>query len=259
MNFRHRNNRSVAGPFLVTFFLIVIFSLPWTNDILFKVGSPLWSLKNSVTSFFINNISVLNSKTSLSAENNLLKEQIKSDQINQVLFNLLKTENEELKDILNRKSNSQNILLSAILVKPFLSPYDTFVIDVGEADGVVVLDKVVVDGNIFIGYISEVYDNASKVILYSSPGEKVKVLIGNNNIEKEAIGLGNGNFKVEMPREDDIKEGDSIVIPSIVANIFGIVERIEFKESDSFRNILFKYPININELKWVEVVLSNKK
>lgn len=244
---------------MVAIFLIAIFSLSWTQNLLFKVGSPLWSIKNNITSFFLDNINVLNSKTNLITENNLLKEQIKSDEINQVLFDLLRAENEELKNILNRKKISQNILLSAILVKPFLSPYDTFIIDVGAMDGVEVNDKIIVEGDIFIGYVSEVYDKTSKIILYSSPGEKVKVLIGSNNIEKEATGLGNGNFKVEMPREDDIKEGDSIVIPSIVANIFGIVEKIEFKESDSFQNILFKYPININELKWVEVVLSNKK
>jgi rod shape-determining protein MreC len=223
------------------------------------MGTPLWTIKNNISSFFENNINLLNSKIYLITENSLLKEKIKSEEMNQVLFNLLKKENDDLKSIVNRNKISQNILLGAILVKPFLSPYDTLIIDVGTLDGVIVGDKVIAEGDIFIGYISEVYENTSKVVLYSSPGQKVKVLIGNNNIEKEATGLGSGNFKVEMPREEDVKEGDSIVIPSIVANIFGIVEKIDYKESDSFQSILFKYQININELKWVEVLLSNKK
>jgi len=84
-------------------------------------------------------------------------------------------------------------------------------------------------------------------------------LIGNNNIEKEAVGLGGENFKVEIPREIDVKEGDSIVIPSISTNVFGVVEKIEFKESDSFQNVLFKNSVNVSELKWVEVLLSNRK
>ena len=92
--------------------------------------------------------------------------------------------------------------------------------------------------------------------MYSSYGEKTLVLIGQNNVEKEAIGIGSGNFKVEMPREADVKEGDTIVIPSISPNIFGVVEKVQFKATDSFQNVLFKSPINILELKWVEVVLN---
>jgi cell shape-determining protein MreC len=171
----------------------------------------------------------------------------------------LKNENDDLKNILNRNKTDQKLLLATVLIKPFFSPYDTLIIDVGSSSGVVINDKVLVDNNTFIGYVSEVYDDTSKVVLYSSPGEKVNVLIGNNNVEKEAIGLGGGDFKIEIPRGIDVKEGDSIVIPSISTNVFGVVEKIEFKESDSFQTILFKNPVNISELKWVQVLLPNKK
>ncbi|MBU1122646.1 MAG: hypothetical protein KKF54_08165, partial [Candidatus Omnitrophica bacterium] len=159
----------------------------------------------------------------------------------------------------NRKQANQNLLLGAVLVKPFLSLYDTLIIDVGASDNVKVGNQVLAEGNIFIGYISEVYEKTSKVILYSSPEEKTKVLIGDNNIEKEAICLGGNNFKIEVPREIEVKEWDSIVMPSVSTNIFGTVEKIEYKESDSFQNVLFKNPVNILELKWVEVLLPNKK
>jgi rod shape-determining protein MreC len=258
MNF-HPRNKNIFLSIIVIIFFIIVFSLPWTKNILFSMGSPLWTAKNSVSYFFSDNIGVLNSKTNLLKENSLLKDQIGTKNKDQIFYDVLKKENDDLKNILNRKNDSQNFLLSTVLIKPFLSPYDILVIDTGLSNGVSVGDKVLADGNIFIGYVSEVYNNTSKVILYSSPGEKINVLIGNNNIEKEAIGLGGGNFKVEIPREINVKEGDPIVIPSISTNIFGTVEKIEFKESDSFQNILFKNPINIAELKWVEVLLSNKK
>jgi len=246
-------------PIIAVIFFILIFSLSWTRNILFSIGSPLWFMKNSISSFVAANVNVLSSKTTLIKENNLYKEQIKLDEKDRVLFDLLKKENEDLKNILNRNQVNRKLLLGAVLVKPFLSPYDTLIIDIGTLEGVIAGDQVIVDGNIFIGYISEVYSDTSKVVLYSSPGEKVKVLIGDNNVEKEAVGLGGGNFIVEMPRGSDVKEGDSIVIPSVSSNIFGIVEKIESKESNSFQNILFKNPINVAELKWVEVLLSNKK
>ncbi len=256
---RENGKKSIIFPTFAVVFFVLIFSIPWSRNLLFSAGSPLWSLKNSIVTFFSDNIAVLNSKTDLLKENSLLKEQILTNNKEQALFDLLKKENEDLKNILSRTKMSQKVLLGAVLIKPFLSPYDTLIIDVGSYDGVALGNKVMVDGNTFIGYVSEVYDNTSKVVLYSSPGEKVKVLIGNNNVEKEAIGMGGGNFQVEIPREIGVKEGDIITIPSISANVFGVVEKIEFKESDSFQNILFKNPVNIAELKWVEVLLSNKK
>ena len=268
MNFHLKNNnylvknnasKNIIFYFIGVIFLIAIFSLPSVRNLLFGIGGPIWSVRNSINYFLSDNIKLLNSKINLIDENSLLKEQIKSYEKEQALFSLLKKENEDLKNILGRKISGRNVLLSAVLSKPYLSPYDTLVIDTGLFDGVSVDDKVLADGNTYIGYVSEVYDNFSKVVLYSSPGEKVKVLIGNSNIEKDATGLGGGNFEVQIPREIDIKEGDPIVIPSISANVFGVVEKIEFKESDSFQNIIFKNPINIGELKFIEVLLSNKK
>jgi len=268
MNFHQRNNnflirengkKSYIFYVVAVIFFILIFSISWTRNLLFSVGSPLWSIENGVTSFFANNISVLDSKTNLIKENDFLKQQVSTNNQEQALSVLLKKENEDLKNILGRSTSNQKLLLADILVKPYLSAYDTLIIDVGARDGVDVGDKVVVNGDTYIGYILEVYDNTSKVVLYSSPGEKVNVLIGDNNIEKEAIGMGGGNFQVEVPREIGINEGDTIVMPSISANIFGVVEKISYKESDSVQNVLFKNPINIAELKLVEVVLSNKK
>lgn len=261
MSYHPRNNtdKNVFLSASAVIFLIAVFYFLWTRNILFSLGTPLWVVKNSVSYFFTDNIDLLNSKTDLIKENNLLKTEIKSNERNLAISDLLKKENEDLKNILGRNKINQKLLLGTVLIKPFLSFYDTLIVDVGSANGVAVGDKVIADGDIFIGYISEVYDQASKVVLYSSPGEKVKVLIGSNNIEKEAIGIGGGNFKVEMPRESDIKEGDPITMPSISTNVFGVVEKIEFKDSDSFQNVLFKNPINMAELKWVEVLLSNKK
>jgi cell shape-determining protein MreC len=179
----------------------------------------------------------------------------KDTELNRILIQ----ENTDLKDLLGRKSIYSKAVLASILVKPSFSPYDTLIVDIGTDAGVVVGDKVSADGNIFIGRVSEVYANSSKVILYSSPDEKVLVLVGSNNVLKEAVGIGGGNFKIELPREIDIKEGDDVVIPSISPNIFGIVEKVEYKEADSFQTVLFKSPINVLELKWVEILIPNNK
>ncbi len=268
MIFRQQNNNFVSKnprkkntflSFFLVILFIIIFSFPWAKNILFGVGSPFWIIKNGINTYISDNIGVLYTKKLLLSQNESLRTQIKLNEKNLAIFNLLKNENGDLKTILGRKKDGQKLLLSSVLVKPFLSAYDTLIIDVGSSDLVNVGDKVLADGNVFIGYVSEVYNNTSKVVLYSSPGEKVKILVGGNNLEKEAVGIGGGNFKIEIPKEIGVKEGDIIVIPSVSLNVFGVVEKVEYKDSDSFQNILFKNPVNILELKWVEVILSNKK
>jgi rod shape-determining protein MreC len=254
-NPNRKNTKIFRISILVVFLLIIIFSFSFTRNILFGIGSPFWNLKKNINESFLNNSEILKSKKSLISENNLLREQISKTEKDNLVLDLIKKENEELKNILNRKSDKNNYILSSVLIKPFLSAYDTLIIDVGSNCDIKVGSKVLADGIYFIGYVSEVYENTSKVILYSSYGEKMPVLIGQNNVEKEALGIGSGNFKVEMPRELDVKEGDNITIPSISTNIFGIVEKIQFKATDSFQNVLFKSPVNIFELKWVEVVI----
>jgi len=155
---RNNSKKNLFLSIIAVIIFIAVFSLPWTKNILFSVGSPFWVVKNSTISFFSNSIGILNSKINLLNENGLLKGQIKSKEKNDAIFDLLKKENEDLKNILNRKNEDQKFLLGAVLVKPFLSPYDTLVIDVGLLNGVVVGDNVLAEGDTYIGYVSEVYN-----------------------------------------------------------------------------------------------------
>jgi len=258
-NYSPRNKKKKALSIsILALFLLLFFYSSFSKSILFAIGKPIWIVRNNIVSFISSNHDVLKSKLALINENNTLKEQIQSYEKDRVFADAIKKENEDLKNILNRNTTYSKKILSAVLEKPYLSPYDTLIIDVGSRDGVSTGDKVLANGYNFIGYVSEVYDGSSKVILYSSYGEKVKVFIGPNNVEKEAMGIGGGNFKIEMPKEMDIKEGDSITIPSISANLFAVVEKVESKENDSFENILFKSVVNMSELRWVEVILPLK-
>ncbi len=255
-NFNKKSNRAVKVSIFIVILLIIFFSFSWSRNILFGIGSPFWNLKKDIVNLILSDIQILKSKKSLIEENFLLKEQIFKRGNDKIISDLIKKENDDLKGILNRVDNKNNYILASVLIKPFLSAYDTLIVDVGTNNNIKVGSQVLANGNSFIGYVSEVYRSTSKVVLYSSYGEKIPVLIGQNNIEKEAFGIGSGNFKVEMPRESDVKEGDNIVVPSISPNIFGIVEKIEFKATDSFQKVLFKNPVNISELKWVEIVLN---
>jgi len=235
-----------------------LLSTNFSKNILFAIGKPLWGISSSVVTFWDSNIEVFRSKKSLIEENNNLLAEIESSRKDLLFLDLAKKENETLKDLLNRKKLKDNLILASVLVKPGFSPYDTLIVDAGKNDNISVGELVMAGASVFIGEVAEVYDSSSKIKLYSSPGEKINVLVGPNNILKEAQGIGDGNFKIEVPKEVGVKVGDSVVIPSINTNVFGIVEKVESKETDSFQTVLFKNPVNIHELKFVEVVGKKK-
>jgi cell shape-determining protein MreC len=168
----------------------------------------------------------------------------------------LKKENAELKNLLERKEKN-NVVLAYVLKKPPFTAYDSYIIDVGENNGVKIGNKVYASGNILIGNIAEVNNNSSKVNLYSSFGNKFDILIGQNNIEAIATGNGGGTFISIIPRDIKVLEGDIIVVPDIVNSVFGRVAKILIDPARAFSTIMFSQPINIYEQKWVLVSLDN--
>jgi rod shape-determining protein MreC len=262
MNFRQKNNFGSSrngrkSPLIlvcVVIFLILIFTFSASRNFLLTLFSPLWNVENSFITFFKSNTILLESKESLIAQNNMLQQEVTQNQENTLFDTLLKSENDDLKNILNRKPQNQKQILAAVLEKPFLSPYDTLIVDAGSADGVSVNDKVLADGNDFIGYVSSVSAHSAKIVLYSSPGQQTQVLIGSSATEQTALGLGGGNFSVQLPKGANVAIGDPITLPSISANIFATVENIDTTQTDSFETVEFRSPVNIDELVWVEIL-----
>ena len=141
--------------------------------------------------------------------------------------------------------------LAVILAKPNQSPYDTLVIDVGTEQNLEVGDMVFAFGNVPIGRVSDVNQSSSKVVLFSSSGEKIQVLVG--DISMEISGRGGGNFEMVLPRDIILQKGDSAILPGIMPYVVGIVETIISDPRDSFQKALLTSPVNIQELKFVEV------
>ena len=80
------------------------------------------------------------------------------------------------------------------------------------------------------------------------------VFVGDNNISVNAEGAGGGNFTANLPRDIGVNKGDIVTIPDMSANVFAIIEEIENNPTDPFVKILFKNPVNMNEIKWVWIV-----
>ena len=118
-----------------------------------------------------------------------------------------------------------------------------------------------------IGRVSVVYPFSSKVTLFSSPGEKTEVVIegkparlndisrSGGNVFTELIGRGGGNFETILPRDFILNKGDTVTLPGIVPYVIGVVETTISDPRDAFTKVLLTIPLNIFELKFVEVKL----
>ncbi len=147
-------------------------------------------------------------------------------------------------------------VLGVILSRPPRTPYDSLVIDIGEDEGLMEGDLVYADRDYIIGQIGEVRSSTSVVKLYSSPDQKIDVLIGSSTTPVVAEGRGGGNFYIKIPKNIVINEGDQIVAPGIREHVFGTAERVDTDEGEAYSHVYFKLPVNIYSLHYVQVKKS---
>jgi rod shape-determining protein MreC len=261
MTYLKRSNvaskRSRAKTIGILFFLLILFLLHFFfprfySTLFYPITSILWKSENSLGTWLSHKASLVRGKYSLVLENEKLRREIASNKTSLLLLQNLEEENADLKNALGRKP-SGDVIIAVVLTRPPVSPYDTLVIDAGSKDGIEIGNRVYADGDVLVGEIAEVYGSQSKVSLLSSPGKKTTISFTGSNIHTEATGRGSGNFTASVPVEAGIQAGDTVIAPDIKLHVLGVVENIEADSTNSFATILFKMPINIHDIRFVEV------
>lgn len=254
-----RPARGRAGTAFAVLGLIVLFGIGYFfprayPTVLYPITSLFWRSESSSVGFFISMTEVVRSKYGLIVENKRLSDEVAARDRSMLVIDALKSENESLKAALGRTGKGQ-YALGVILSRPPVSPYDTLIIDIGSAEGVATGDKVYAEGDALVGDIAEVYAHQSKVDLFSTPGRTTPVLVGTSTIAAEATGRGGGNFEVKLPVSASVSRGAVIVTPQIRAHVFGVVDSASVDPTDSLQTVLFKSPVNVSELRFVEVAI----
>jgi len=171
----------------------------------------------------------------------------------------LQQENLDLKARLGRDARAGRIL-GAVLLRPPATPYDTLVIDAGQAEGVALGDIVSAGGTIVIGSVSEVYTHAARVVLYSAPGQKYDALLRpstplgtRGTIPLAVEGQGGGSLRAQVPAGTPVSVGDFALLPGIIGGLSAKVSRVEHADGESFSTIYFSLPVDMFTLRFVEV------
>ncbi len=218
-----------------------------------ELARPLWLLGEKVRGAASSLFSAVASKRSLAEENRALREALHAAESAVIERDLLAEENRLLKESLGR-ADSTGLVLAAVLARPSVSPYDTLVLDAGEEEGILGGSLVLAEGNIAIGTVGVVSKRTSVVSLFSTPGRETNVFLGPENVAAVAVGKGGGNFAVRLPRGVEIAEGDAVVLPGVSTRVFAVVEKVVADPADPFHTILFKNPLNFEQIRFVYVV-----
>jgi cell shape-determining protein MreC len=220
------------------------------------------------------------SKKTLLAENQNLQSELNLEEGAVSNYNSLLNDDATIKATLGRKDPKTPMILAGILSRPNQSPYDTLIVDAGQAQGITTGSLVFADGNVPIGRVDTVYPSSSKVVLFSNPGEKTDVVVSvspsvvppadvtvpsttptstppvaviGKDVSMQLTGRGGGNFEMDLLHDVNLPKGAEAVLPGITPYVVGTVETIISDPRDAFQKALLVSPVNIEELKFVEV------
>lgn len=191
------------------------------------------------------------SRNELQAQMSALENQLYALQDVNDALRALAYENEALRLEVGRPSTQ--LLAAGVLAQPPRTPYDTFLIDRGSVDGVVLHAPVISGSKTAIGYVTHVEDHAAVATLFSAPDVMTTVYVFGPNIFATAHGEGGGVLRVLVPQGVKISEGDLVVTPLFDVYPLGTVSRVEsvVSEPDQYAFVTFPVPMKTMRTVWV--------
>lgn len=241
---------TIAAIAIVSVFLVQKFAPQAGYRLFEKPATMLWNTRNLIAN--VGGEGLFESKDQLAKDNEELRRKV--HELEALLFNMpiLERENKILKELWGRKTENTS-RVSRVLSGPGQSAYDVLIIDLGESEGARIGQRVFAPGGFLLGFIDEVFDGTSRVKLLSNPNSNTAVVLERTGVSLSLSGRGAGNFFVQVPKQEDVSVGDIVVSPELVSSPVAVVEAIDSRETDSFKELLLVLPVNVFELSWVTV------
>ena len=242
----------VAFVVLALFYFVGNPITKFTSDVAQYISAPFWKIGNGISNKTSSISAFFSSKKRLEEENSLLIKDRAELKLKLLSREILSNENKELKKILGRDM-ANNVILGVVLARPNVTPYDVLIIDIGKDKNIFTGD-LVMSNDFIIGEIIKTYAHSSLVELFSTVGKQIDVLIGKKNISAKAVGAGGQNFKIQLPHGSGVVKDDIVFAPDIGVKILGLVKYVNRDPNASLENALVISPVNVMEIKWVEVI-----
>lgn len=248
-------NRSKTKYVRSTLILILVFVLGALVFSLFSgltlaLFAPLWKAENAFTKNFSNLSSFFSSRREILRENLSLEERVASLEL-ELLSVIGSSTKETLMEFAGRRENDG--VVAAVLTSPPQSPYDTIIIDAGSNESIAIDSEVYLPEGVTLGTVSEIFSNRARVNLFSTRNTKTPAIFERGNTTVVLLGIGAGNFKIEVPQDMLVEVGDRILSADISSRLLAVVGDITSEPTNSFKEVLAKSPVNIFNMRFVLV------
>ncbi len=261
MSYRRANHwpwRSLLLTILAIFLIFVLSG--WGRELLTGplvfVARPFWQASDNLGTTITTQVAALGqSRSALLIENKNLRDENSQLKIKLLAKNNVEADNTKLRAILGQSVAEIKPVVAQVIFLPNFVPYNNLLLDVGKNNGLRPLkvgDLVVADNSVLIGRLAEVDATYSKVELLSV-ANNLAVVIGNKNVPAVAVGAGAGNFTITLPKDTPVFVGDRVTVPLLNNYLIGIVGQIEKVTSRPTQTVLVRTPVNLFQLKWLEI------
>ncbi len=262
LDYHNRKNKKFWWPIGLTVLVIILVSVlgSFARDLLsgpvIFFTKPLWQGSDNLGTFLSVQASGLGqTRQALLFENKNLREEVNKFKNLLLAKKNVEADNNKLRAILGRAGETEKPLVARVIFLPNFVPYNNLLLDIGQKNCTrpfKVGDLVVADGVVLVGKIVSIDDEYSKVKLLSAE-TKLAVIIGDKNVPGLAVGSGAGNFTISLPKDTPIFVGDRVRVPLLNNYLIGLVGHIEKVASRPTQTVLVRTPVNLFQLKWLEI------
>mgnify|MGYP001279304345 FL=1 len=244
----------------LSIFIIILSSLEFKpvrllksfiSEVVYRSSFLVSIPENFIVSSYFN----IKEYTTYHKEFKITKEELDKIKSENISSNIIKSENEELKNLIDGYSFSKNMILGKVIVdhdSPFLK---TIIINKGSKEKIKIGTNIY-DRSYLVGRVIEVNYTSARVLLLSDLNSSVPVSVTPGNVQAIVVGSGDKKGEIKYVKGnfiDDI-ESKSIAYTSGTGSIFNSgkpVGRIEILEENNQKKILVDFYSDFSQLKYI--------
>jgi len=223
------------------------------------IARPILESRALTDSYLAQVTAAFKEKQSLKQRNNELQKELQRVRQRLLRMHALEAENARLRKQVGRHAQSDTRMVYArVLSRPPASVYDTLLIDVGTNTGVSAGDRVLAGDAVILGRVVSASEDTARIRLLTHPELSTEAVIyGSATTTTTVTGAGGGNYRTRLPAGVDVSVGNAVIDARTGDYVLGSVREVREAESDSFQHILFRTPVNIQQLRFVTVITDN--
>lgn len=198
---------------------------------------------------------IFSTRASLEAQNRSLAEELAQFEERAGGYEALRAENEQLRAFVRLVESSPGGaqgVTAPIVSSIRTSPYGTFLIGAGEAEGITRGSSVLTSGGFVVGLVTDVGAHTAVVSEIFAPGASIDAIVGSAAIS--AVGSGGGNARAKVPRALTIRVSDPVVAPGLGQRPIGIVGSVASSSASASQDVYIALPVNLSSLKYVYIL-----